>query len=138
MQEISINTHAVVFGQPEQPALTRLDRSPRGEESPVVDFASSGIGTSDERRRWTGRTQAFPGIGAPRLSGCESTRRTVSSAERVEVDLVAVMQLAESGKGRLDGPNPHPKHAVEADPPKRIAFRDHASLKLVLDRRTQS
>jgi 3-hydroxyethyl bacteriochlorophyllide a dehydrogenase len=72
---MSINTTAVVFEQPEQLALTRLDLSPPGEEDVVVDIHWSGISTGTERLLWTGRMPPFPGMGYPLVPGYESVGR---------------------------------------------------------------
>jgi 3-hydroxyethyl bacteriochlorophyllide a dehydrogenase len=70
--EISINTTAVIFEQPEQLALRELELSPPGEEDLVVDIHWTGISTGTERLLWSGRMPTFPGMGYPLVPGYES------------------------------------------------------------------
>jgi 3-hydroxyethyl bacteriochlorophyllide a dehydrogenase len=55
------------------------------------------------------------------------------AAQWLPSDLVAVKQLAESGKLSLDGLITHRSQAAEADSAYRTAFGDPACLKMVLD-----
>lgn len=77
-----INTTAVVFEQPEQLTLARLDLSPPGDEDVVVDIDWSGISTGTERLLWTGRMPAFPGMGYPLVPGYESVGRIREAGSR--------------------------------------------------------
>lgn len=81
-REIPINTTAVVFEQPGQLALARLDLSPPGEEDVVVDIHWSGISTGTERLLWSGRMPPFPGMGYPLVPGYESVGRIREAGAR--------------------------------------------------------
>jgi len=63
---------AVIFQEPEQLALRRVDLAATGEADAVVDIAWSGISTGTERLLWSGRMPPFPGMGYPLVPGYES------------------------------------------------------------------
>ena len=60
---MNLTTTAVVFAQPGQLSLERLELTPPGAEDVVVDIDWSGISTGTERLLWTGRMPSFPGHG---------------------------------------------------------------------------
>jgi len=72
---VNITTTAVVFAQPGQLRLERLELTPPGPEDVVVDIDWSGISTGTERLLWTGRMPSFPGMGYPLVPGYESVGR---------------------------------------------------------------
>ncbi|HYN76655.1 MAG TPA: chlorophyll synthesis pathway protein BchC [Lamprocystis sp. (in: g-proteobacteria)] len=76
---MSITTTAVVFAQPGQLSLERLELSPPGAEDVVVDIHWSGISTGTERLLWTGRMPSFPGMGYPLVPGYESVGRVTTA-----------------------------------------------------------
>ncbi|MDQ2779632.1 MAG: chlorophyll synthesis pathway protein BchC [Pseudomonadota bacterium] len=74
-----MNALAVVFQQPGQLAVTRLDLSAATDTDVVVDVEFSGISTGTERLLWNGRMPAFPGMGYPLVPGYESVGRVVQA-----------------------------------------------------------
>jgi 3-hydroxyethyl bacteriochlorophyllide a dehydrogenase len=78
---VNTSTTAVVFEQPGQLRLDRLDLTPPGAEDLVVDVEWSGISTGTERLLWTGRMPSFPGMGYPLVPGYESVGRVVEAGE---------------------------------------------------------
>ena len=78
---MNTSTTAVVFEQPGQLRLDRLDLTPPGAEDLVVDVEWSGISTGTERLLWTGRMPSFPGMGYPLVPGYESVGRVVEAGE---------------------------------------------------------
>lgn len=74
----ALNTVAVVFEQPEQLALSRLELSPPAEGDVVVEIDWSGISTGTERLLWSGRMPPFPGMGYPLVPGYESVGRVTA------------------------------------------------------------
>ena len=79
---MSITTTAVVFAQPGQLSLERLELTPPGAEDVVVDIHWSGISTGTERLLWTGRMPSFPGLGYPLVPGYESVGRVTTAGSR--------------------------------------------------------
>lgn len=75
------STTAVVFEQPGQLRLDRLELTPPGEADLVVEIEWSGISTGTERLLWTGRMPAFPGLGYPLVPGYESVGRVVEAGK---------------------------------------------------------
>lgn len=73
---------AVVFQQPGDLALTRLDLAAATQDDVVVDIEWSGISTGTERLLWSGRMPAFPGMGYPLVPGYESVGRVVQAGVR--------------------------------------------------------
>ncbi len=67
-----MNSHAVVFQQPERLRLQSLDLCEPGADDVVVDVHHSGISTGTEKLLWTGRMPQFPGMGYPLVPGYES------------------------------------------------------------------
>jgi 3-hydroxyethyl bacteriochlorophyllide a dehydrogenase len=78
---LNASTTAVVFEQPGQLRLDRLDLTPPGTEDLVVDVEWSGISTGTERLLWTGRMPPFPGMGYPLVPGYESVGRVVEAGK---------------------------------------------------------
>lgn len=78
---MNASTTAVVFEQPGQLRLDRLDLTPPGTEDLVVDVEWSGISTGTERLLWTGRMPPFPGMGYPLVPGYESVGRVVEAGK---------------------------------------------------------
>jgi 3-hydroxyethyl bacteriochlorophyllide a dehydrogenase len=72
----------VVFAQPGQLCLERLELSPPGPEDVVVDIDWSGISTGTERLLWAGRMPSFPGMGYPLVPGYESVGRVAIAGAR--------------------------------------------------------
>lgn len=70
---------AVIFQEPEQVALRRLDLSPPTDADAVVDIAWSGVSTGTERLLWSGRMPPFPGLGYPLVPGYESVGRVAEA-----------------------------------------------------------
>jgi bacteriochlorophyllide a dehydrogenase len=70
---------AVIFAQPEQLALSRLELTPVAPSDVVVDVEWSGISTGTERLLWTGQMPQFPGLGYPLVPGYESVGRVASA-----------------------------------------------------------
>lgn len=67
-----MNSHAVVFEEPEQLRVRQLALSDAGPDDVVVDVHHSGISTGTEKLLWTGRMPQFPGMGYPLVPGYES------------------------------------------------------------------
>jgi bacteriochlorophyllide a dehydrogenase len=79
---VTLSTTAVVFAQPGQLALERLELTPAGAEDVVVEIDFSGISTGTERLLWTGRMPSFPGMGYPLVPGYESVGRVTMAGEQ--------------------------------------------------------
>lgn len=73
-----MNTHPVVFEQPQQIVLSRLDLTPPVAGDVVVDIDYSGISTGTEKSLWNGRMPVFPGMGYPLVPGYESVGHVVA------------------------------------------------------------
>ncbi len=82
MQDMNLDTLAVVLEKPEHLMLSRLNLTPPGEDDVVVDMDWSGISTGTERLLWTGRMPPFPGFGYPLVPGYESVGRIVAVGTR--------------------------------------------------------
>jgi bacteriochlorophyllide a dehydrogenase len=78
---VNPSTTAVVFEQPGQLRLDRLDLTPPGAKDLVVEIEWSGISTGTERLLWTGRMPPFPGMGYPLVPGYESVGRVVEAGK---------------------------------------------------------
>jgi bacteriochlorophyllide a dehydrogenase len=63
---------AVVFREPENVVLSRLDLTPPGEDDAVVEVEWSGVSAGTERLLWSGSMPHFPGMGYPLVPGYES------------------------------------------------------------------
>jgi len=86
-------THAVVFSQPRQIELSRLELPEPTADEVVVDVAWSGISTGTERLLWSGTMPPFPGMGYPLVPGYESVgwvSRAEPGSSVSEGDLVFV------------------------------------------------
>lgn len=70
---------AVIFKEPEQLQLRRLDLSPPADGDAVVDVEWSGVSTGTERLLWSGRMPPFPGMGYPLVPGYESVGRVAQA-----------------------------------------------------------
>jgi bacteriochlorophyllide a dehydrogenase len=66
---------AVIFQEPEQLAMRRVDLAAPTDLDAVVDVEWSGISTGTERLLWSGRMPSFPGMGYPLVPGYESVGR---------------------------------------------------------------
>jgi len=66
---------AVIFQEPEQLAMRRVDLAAPTDVDAVVDVEWSGISTGTERLLWSGRMPSFPGMGYPLVPGYESVGR---------------------------------------------------------------
>jgi bacteriochlorophyllide a dehydrogenase len=63
---------AVVFREPENVVLSRLDLTPPGDDDAVVEVEWSGVSAGTERLLWSGSMPHFPGMGYPLVPGYES------------------------------------------------------------------
>ena len=70
---------AVIFQEPEQLALRRVDLAAPTDTDAVVDIEWSGISTGTERLLWSGRMPSFPGMGYPLVPGYESVGRVAQA-----------------------------------------------------------
>jgi len=70
---------AVIFQEPEQLALRRVDLAVPTDTDAVVDIEWSGISTGTERLLWSGRMPSFPGMGYPLVPGYESVGRVAQA-----------------------------------------------------------
>jgi bacteriochlorophyllide a dehydrogenase len=77
--EASLDTSAVVFEQPGQLSLARVELAAPQADDCVVDVEWSGISTGTERLLWLGRMPSFPGMGYPLVPGYESVGRIVQA-----------------------------------------------------------
>lgn len=72
MDNLELETLAVVLHGPNELSLDRLTLDPPGAADVVVDVTWSGISTGTERLLCTGTMPAFPGLGYPLVPGYES------------------------------------------------------------------
>jgi 3-hydroxyethyl bacteriochlorophyllide a dehydrogenase len=70
-----MDAKAVVFQQPKQLSLQRLDLPELADGEVAVEVAYSGISTGTERLLWDGSMPAFPGMGYPLVPGYEAVGR---------------------------------------------------------------
>ncbi|KGF68842.1 2-desacetyl-2-hydroxyethyl bacteriochlorophyllide A dehydrogenase [Hoeflea sp. BAL378] len=74
-----MQTHAVVFEQPNRIGLRELDVVAPGDDDVVVETIWSGISAGTEKLLFEGRMPQFPGMGYPLVPGYESVGRVVSA-----------------------------------------------------------
>ncbi|HEU4457699.1 MAG TPA: chlorophyll synthesis pathway protein BchC [Methylibium sp.] len=74
-----MHAQAVVFEQPGQLALSRLDLTVPSPADVVVAIDYSGISTGTERLLWNGQMPVFPGMGYPLVPGYESVGYVVEA-----------------------------------------------------------
>ena len=74
-----MQTHAVVFEQPQRIGLRELGVAQPGDGDVIVETIWSGISTGTEKLLFEGRMPQFPGMGYPLVPGYESVGRVVSA-----------------------------------------------------------
>ncbi|MBP0614014.1 chlorophyll synthesis pathway protein BchC [Jiella mangrovi] len=72
---------AIVFDQPRQLGIRRLELATPQPGDMVVEIEASGISTGTERLLWSGEMPAFPGMGYPLVPGYEAVGRVVDAGE---------------------------------------------------------
>ena len=74
-------SNAIVFDQPRQLGMRRLELAARQHGDVVVEIDTSGISTGTERLLWSGEMPAFPGMGYPLVPGYEAVGRVVEAVD---------------------------------------------------------
>ncbi|MEY4285835.1 MAG: putative L-galactonate oxidoreductase [Pseudomonadota bacterium] len=80
-----MKTEAILFDQPRQVRLGRLDLPELGLGQVEVDIEHSGISTGTERLLWDGTMPSFPGMGYPLVPGYEAVGRVTRVANDVDM-----------------------------------------------------
>ena len=97
-----MQTHAVVFEQPNRIGLRELDVAAPGAGDVVVETIWSGISAGTEKLLFEGRMPAFPGMGYPLVPGYETVGRVVSAGKNAPSDIEGRLVFVPGARGYSD------------------------------------
>ncbi|MBU4527838.1 MAG: chlorophyll synthesis pathway protein BchC [Hoeflea sp.] len=97
-----MQTHAVVFEQPQRIGLRQLDVAAPGDGDVVVETIWSGISAGTEKLLFEGRMPQFPGMGYPLVPGYESVGRVVSAGSDCPGDIEGRLVFVPGARGYED------------------------------------
>jgi len=97
-----MQTHAVVFEQPQRIGLRQLEVAQPGHADVIVETIWSGISAGTEKLLFEGRMPQFPGMGYPLVPGYESVGRVVSAGSDCRGDIEGRLVFVPGARGYQD------------------------------------